>query len=293
MSLKDILYPLVNLKQFYGLFFLVHQFVSESFNEIFNTNFSSDSIVVLLAKFSQLFDMDARSLKDLFFTLKLKAKRKTRNLLPPVNRCIKCNFILQNPSQSRRIIAYNFNSPSEMMSQLMLCANCDITYSFSNYTLNKSHESFIYPHYINLTHLAISCDTCFELKLLHYFHEQIIRNGVSFEGFCDSYNQLYPVYANKRPMNRIRLSEAWYSFRIKHYLNLNNKTPLIPIREFKPADTETFLEPLISDWHDNFTIRWAAEHTLHCKVLNCDSTSRCFIIKIVFSSIFIFSKKKI
>ena len=278
MSLKDVLHPLTNLKQFYGFFFLVqesdgdHHFVSESLNEIFDTNFGCDTIGLLLAKFSSLFGMDGCSLEKLFASLKLKAKQKKRFLLPPVLKCLKCNFLLENSRQSHNIIAYNLNSPEEMCYMKKLCKPCNISYSFRNYTRNESDESFLYPHNLALTHLATSNETCFELKLLHYFHEQIIRNGVTFEGFCDSYNQLYPEYAGQRPMNRIRLGEAWYSFRIKYYLNLNNKTPLIPIRDFKSTDTETFLGPVISDWQDNFTVRTAATHKLHCKVLNCDAT---------------------
>ena len=45
MSLKDVLHPLENLKQFYSFYFLVQEsngnnsFVSESLNDIFHTNY--------------------------------------------------------------------------------------------------------------------------------------------------------------------------------------------------------------------------------------------------------------
>ena len=280
MSLKATLYPLVSLKQLYCLMFLVqesdgdHRFVSSNFNDLFGTNYDVDSIKVLLAKFTTLFGTDDAGLSDLFSTLKLKAKLKRQFIVAPVSRCLKCNFILETSRHSHKLIAYNFDSPKEMWYQVKQCMHCEISYSFRNYTHNKSDQSFLYPLNLALTHLATSSETCFEIKLLRYFHEQIVRNGVTFEGFCDSYNQLYPEFVGERPMNRIRLSEAWYSFRIKHYLNLNNRTPDNPFPDFKSDATETFLESVISDWQDNFTVRTAAVHTTHCKVLNCDLTGK-------------------
>ena len=153
------------------------------------------------------------------------------------------------------------------------CDLCDINYSFRNYTKCKSGESFLYPPNIKLSFLATSNETCFELKLLRYFDEQIIRNGVSFEGFCDSYNLLYADQLNvMRPLNRIRLSEAWYSFKIKQLIFSNEH--LLPILDFKSdgKSTEKYLESRLPIWIDNFTLKWSKIHNSNCCVLNCDET---------------------
>ena len=276
MSLKDAIYPLDNLQQFFSLFYLIqesdddHCFISESFNDIFGTNYSADSISLFLAKFLNLFRMDKAGLVQLFASLKKKASNKKEYLLPPVNKCIDCHFILQSSNISKKIVAYCFDSPKILFFKVKRCERCDIDYSFRNYKRCSNSETFLYPEFVPLTFLATSQDTCFEIKLLRYLDEQIIRNGVTFEGFSDSYNQLYPKVVGERPLNRIRLSEAWYSYKIKHYLFLNK--PNDTFLDFKSAYTETFLEPYIELWKDEFTFRWSQIHKTNCTVLNCDAT---------------------
>jgi hypothetical protein len=86
MSLKDVLHPLENLKQFYSFYFLVqdlngdNSFVSESLNDIFDTNYTATSVGVLLAKFSQLFDMETSQLNALFCRLKKIATYKRKKM---------------------------------------------------------------------------------------------------------------------------------------------------------------------------------------------------------------------
>lgn len=82
MLLKDAIYPLKSLKEFYSLIFLIHNsdndndLVSESFNELFDTNFNAESIRLLHSKFIYLFSNDHCDLGTLFSKLTLKAGNK-------------------------------------------------------------------------------------------------------------------------------------------------------------------------------------------------------------------------
>ena len=107
--------------------------------------------------------------------------------------------------------------------------------------------------------------------------EQIIRNGVTFEGFSDSYNLLYAEELKDiRCLNRLRLAEAWYSFKIKQFLYSNDYH--LPIRDFKTdsKSTESYLRSRLSTWFQNFTLKWSQIHKKNCFVSNCDYTGNCF-----------------
>lgn len=159
-----------------------------------------------------------------------------------------------------------------MFYKVKKCVQCNIDYSFRNYTRCSTSQSFLYPASIKLTFLATSLETCFEIKLLKYFNEQIIRNGVTFDGFSDSYNNLYREEGNFRPLDRRRLSEAWYSYNIKRYLYQFSSS--FEIIDFKcdGKSTELLIGNNFSSWKDAQTIKWFRLHNLHCKCLNCDST---------------------
>ncbi|CAF1001166.1 unnamed protein product [Brachionus calyciflorus] len=276
MLLKDAFYPLVNLKQFVSLFFLVQQsnddydFVCESFNELFNTNYDYDSISLLVSKFITLFGFNKTELIDFFSCLEKMLMKKKKYLMPPVNKCFDCENSLDTQKKACKIVAYCLDSPKILYFKTKTCKRCEIEYSFRHYKRCISNETFLYQPSEISSFLATSQETCFEMKLLRYLDEQIIRNGVTFEGFCDSYNQLYPEFIEGRPLNRIRLAEAWYSFKIKHYLfnYMQNET----FHDFKSDSTETYLETYINKWKDEFTLRWSKIHQMNCKVLNCDST---------------------
>ena len=154
------------------------------------------------------------------------------------------------------------------------CHRCSIEYSFRNYTKCNSSFEYLYSSKITSDYLATSRETCFEIKLLKYFDEQIIRNGVTFEGFSDSYNSLYYDVADVRPLNRVRLAEAWYSFKIKQFILQDPSLQL----DFKSdsKSTESLLGNLIPLMKHSFALRWADIHKQHCKIHNCDSTGLFF-----------------
>ncbi len=279
MSLKDVLLPLENLQQFYSLYYLVqvadgeHSFISDGLNEIFKTEYTATSIRVLLAKFSNLFGMETVSLNSLFTSLKQIASKKKQYILPPITCCLFCSFILVPHNSTQKITSYCFDSPKLLWYQDKWCKHCDINFSFRNYSNLKTNETFLYPPDIKLSFFASSSETCFDLKLLHYFDEQIIRNGVTFEGFSDSYNSLYADQLKEiRPLNRKRLSEVWYSYKIKQYLYSNEY--VLPIRDFKydSKSTELFLGPRLPTWFHSFTLKWAKTHRKNCSIQNCDTT---------------------
>jgi hypothetical protein len=277
MLLKDALYPLQNLHQFYSFIFLIQNsdedlnYVSESFNSIYGTQYNVDSISILKSKFLHLFSFDHSDLNALFSNLSLKALNKKQYLLPPISQCISCKFFLEF-SSTHKIIAYCFDSPKIMYFQVKRCARCNIDFSFRNYTYCSSSQSYLYPSSIKISHIATSKETCFEIKLLKYFNEQIIRNGVTFEGFTDSYNRLYPEAVNGRPLDRRRLAEAWYSYNIKQLLFKENIST--PILDFKSdsKSTEVFLSNNIISWKISHAIKWSELHKRNCTCLNCENT---------------------
>ncbi|RNA01588.1 hypothetical protein BpHYR1_028691 [Brachionus plicatilis] len=198
--------------------------------------------------------------------LNIEENLKKSYLMPPVDSCINCKSVLDVNKTSNKIVSFCFDCPKIMYAKFGKCEKCDIEYSFRNYKLCSKNETFLYPAHIPLIFLATSQETCFEIKLLRFFDEQILRNGVTFEGFCDSYNNFYPDFVSGRPLNRIRLGEAWYSFKIKHYLLIN--IPKEAILDFKSDSTESLLEPYIEE----FTIRLSQIHKSNCSVEHCDST---------------------
>ena len=223
MSLINNIYPFENLQQFYGMFYLIQQaegdydFVCDSFDEIFGIKYDVISIKNIVSKFLRLFHVDHNGLFELFKKLKKKSFSRKQYILPPVNQCIHCNFLLETFSSSQKIMAYCLDEPKLMYYKTRYCSRCKIEYTFRNYK-RSNDEYFIYPRSISLKFLATSLETCFEIKLLKYLDEQIVRNGMTFDGFSDSYNQLYSNIVNERPLYRKRLAEAWYSYKIKFFL---------------------------------------------------------------------------
>ncbi len=284
MSLNQNIYPLDNLQQFFSLFYLIQEaegdfsFVSQCFNEMYDTSYDAVAINLLISKFLHLFRLEKTGLDDLFGKLKLMVTKKKQYLKAPIDKCIFCHLILISKPSLHKITAYCFDMPKEMFYKDQWCQRCDINFNFRNYTKCNSGESFLYPSDFGLSFLATSRETCFELKLLRYFDEQIIRNGVTFEGFCDSYNLLYADNLfEMRPLNRQRLSEAWYSFKIKQLILSDNNS--LPLLDFKcdSKSTEKVLELKMPIWRDKFTVDWSLKHKKFCLIPNCDATGILFL----------------
>ena len=117
MLLKDAIYPLKNLTQFYSLMYLIHHtdndsdYVSTSFNDIFNTNYNADTVNLLHSKFLNLFSQDEQDHLSLFSNLSFRVKNRKTFLLPPINKCLFCNFILESTNVSHKITAFCLDSP--------------------------------------------------------------------------------------------------------------------------------------------------------------------------------------
>jgi len=285
MSLINNIYPFENLQQFYGMFYLIQQaegdydFVCDSFDEIFGIKYDVISIKNIASKFLRLFHVDHNGLFELFKKLKKKSFSRKQYILPPVNQCIHCNFLLETFSSSQKIMAYCLDEPKLLYynycivkQDIVLVVEYTfrkIEYTFRNYK-RSNDEYFIYPRSISLKFLATSLETCFEIKLLKYLDEQIVRNGMTFDGFSDSYNQLYSNIVNERPLYRKRLAEAWYSYKIKFFLynELNHSVELLDFKSDSKS-TENFLKNKLPIWKDAFTIKWAQLHNNNCKIRNC------------------------
>ncbi len=75
---------------------------------------------------------------------------------------------------------------------------------------------------------------------------------------------------NVKPLQRKRLSEAWFSFRIK--LFKFNMSPEENFEEIDSKDTESYLEKNLIQWCEYFSQKWIVIHDKTCKIENCLQT---------------------
>ena len=182
--LHEAIYPLKNLQEFFGLIFLYLEsdddlkFVSNSFNDCFDTNYNDGDIELLLIKYLRLLKLNETGLQEIFNKLKNKVNNKKQLIMPPVNRCLECKLLLSISSEKNEITAYCFDKPKIMLQMNKRCHRCSIEYSFRNYTKFNSSFEYLYSSKISSDFLATSRETCFEIKLLKYFDEQIILQFV-------------------------------------------------------------------------------------------------------------------
>ena len=98
---------------------------------------------------------------------------------------------------------------------------CLIVYSADYYVSNE--KKYIYPSKLQPKILQTSSRTAFEIFLLQTFDLLLFRNGISFEGFGDFYNTLYPNDKIERNFDRRRLSESYFSFKIRNFISAGNR----------------------------------------------------------------------
>jgi hypothetical protein len=127
----------------------------------------------------------------------------------------------------KTVTFYSFDGPENRDYSSKKCKYCPNIYFFSNYTQNNDY--FLYDPSVDNNFIRTSIRTCFDLKLVKYFDEQIVRSGVTFEGFADTFNSLFKDHLketeNTRCLDRRRVGEAWYFykvFKILHFLSILN-----------------------------------------------------------------------
>jgi hypothetical protein len=69
------------------------------------------------------------------------------------------------------------------------CNQCDIIYKLDYYI--KSEEKYLYQVDVCNSFICTSYQTVFEIKLLQWFHINLVRNTTSFFGFSDAFNEYH------------------------------------------------------------------------------------------------------
>ena len=97
---------------------------------------------------------------------------------------------------------------------------------------------------------------------------------MKFDGFADSYNACNLKNNSLRPLNRIRLAEGWYTYKIKQFIAKRKSSS--EILDFNPKMTEKYLEENFHQFQNDFVVDWSKKHALNCSSLNCHKTSKAF-----------------
>jgi hypothetical protein len=122
----------------------------------------------------------------------------------------------ESNDSNKTITCYSFEGPENREYSSKKCKYCPNIYFFSNYTQNNDY--YLYDPSVETKYIRTSLRTCFDLKLVKYFDEQIVRSGVTFEGFADSFNSLFKDHLikseNIRFLDRRRIGEAWYFYKV-------------------------------------------------------------------------------
>ena len=134
-------------------------FVISNLNEIFEKNYEQQTVKLLSAKFSRLFEKEESNILDFFKKLKNKVLSKKKFIYPPVINCLKCNLNLYEEEESYKITAYCYNEPRIMYFKIRTCQRCSIQYSFRNCKHLISLKTFLYPSNIKIDYFATSCET--------------------------------------------------------------------------------------------------------------------------------------
>ena len=283
--MEELLFPFTKSQQAICFLFLLLEredeedahFISTSFNSVFETHFSAEFVNPMAQKFQNILKEDLKSIRTSYKKIKLLISQKPKTLTPPIKNCLYCNSTLVN-AKLKNITTYHYNGPESNQIRFRRCNLCDTDYGLSSYVKRKKNESdsfYIYPNKISTEYLQISNETCFELKLLRNLDEQIFRSGVTFEMFSISYNSLFENYAAKRPLCRKRLSEAWFTFKIKHFLLKYSGNQ--EIYDFSSKETEIYLENKLEYFKRSFLFSWSKIHDSHCRIPNCNDSCMYFI----------------
>jgi transcription elongation factor Elf1 len=265
--LKKILFPLVNASEALSLILLYASshgeveldFVRHSFKKLYGKAIDNDVIRVTIDKFLCLLNLDVKEMVNAYEKVECLIKHKKQ--VNRIKNCVNCG---QQTTQkkSKDIVTYTFDGPKLLTYYNAQCKICDINYDFEKYSCKNSVNFYHDDNY-----LMCSSQTCFEKRLLDLADEQIARNAITFEGFCDTYNNFFPC-AQIRPLNRKRFSQAWFTYKIKQALP--------DCEYFKYDENESILEKYIDNLIDEFPFDWYKKHKSACSIENCQSISRIF-----------------
>jgi hypothetical protein len=275
---SSYIYPLKNINQTFAFMQLYlesledndQDFMCMTFNEIFKTSFTIKTIALIIDKFSNMLKNELCDLKSVYDKINGKLVYKPKLIKPPTNKCFYCSSILLQ-SHVKNGFAYYFDKPKKIRFQILKCYDCKIEYHQDTYIKVINQEKYLYSSNYNVEYVTTSSQTCFHIPLLKYLDECIIRSGMKFDGFTDIYNAITLGELEGRKLDRRRLSEGYFTYKIREYIKKQNQTN--EIKSFDSKLSENYLEENIANFQKNFVLRWSKLHALNCKSLNCDNTS--------------------
>ncbi len=121
-----------------------------------------------------------------------------------------------------------------------------------------------------MAYFQLSNFTFIDFNLLNFFDCLLVRNGISFEGFCDSYNMMYKANGI-RGLCRKRFSETWFSWKINYFTQINENHCYL---SYDNKNTENHLENIITGFLHYFIKKWHALHAEHCREISCNQTGK-------------------
>jgi hypothetical protein len=235
-------------------------------SKYFHLNFHSDFFKRFRERILFYYGVNFEVIKK-YFLIFLNERELKKEIVCPIKFCIHCKNelkIVQNTK--RKIRVYYFEGPVRLILYKKFCHKCFITYDLSNYS-DKNKINYIYPNFYEINFTKISDQTVIDNNLLHYFDELLMRNGITFEGFSDSYNEIHKKL--NISLNRLRLSEAYFVFKIK---SLYHNSSELNIEDIHPKKTDDFLKDNFENYKIKFVKKWANIHN-ECKISCCTSTS--------------------
>ena len=243
-------------------------FVLNTFKMIYPESKLSNVDVISNLFFNRINEHESKFLSSYNRIKEILNKENNNYLEPYINKCLSCQLPLHYSSKTKDYVVYDFNGGYSKKVSIKTCYICNTEYSLNYYTEKKSKDKKYYSNSIKTEYLILSKQTIFSKKLIQYLDYQIVRNGVSFEGFEDTYNDLN---SDKIQICRKRVSEQWFNYKISQ-LEITNSI----LNKWSYEETEIFIKNNFNKWINNFMIKWSYLHDNYCKRPYCNKTSNIF-----------------
>ena len=275
-NISELLAPFENFEQIFS-FLTLYLETKNSFDSSFALNsfktLFPNSKLSNLNLTSTIFFKRIKEKESDFISSHNKIKDIIRNnnnqfLEPPINRCLSCTVGLTNSFDTKKYVVYNFSGGETKRVFTKKCFFCNSEYSLNFYIQNNL--KIYYSSDINVEYIILSNQTIFSKKVIQYLDYQIVRNGVSFDGFEDTYNDLNP---EKIKLYRKRLSEQWFNYKICLF-----EYKFLTINKWTYDETETFIKENFEKWLSSFVKKWSFLHDTNCKQKYCSNTGIYFFL---------------
>lgn len=169
-------------------------------------------------------------------------------------------------AETRRHSLANIESINYTLEECFLCFKL---YDFWN--VYDHNEKFLYFSRINCDTLKVSKNISFDMKLLKFFDEQIFRNGMTFQGFADGFNNFLN---GEHKICRKVLSNVYFYYKIINIVNDEN----VLVKDFGAKNTEMFLDDMIENLMSDHLKKWSALHDAKCRIKECSKTRNVYQI---------------